>query len=131
MLQISFLGFQNWSCTTGQLLLMIWSMICFVFLCIVFILRCLRYIWISCIVFILRCLKKRIDACVKGAADTTGCEFSILKDEEFGYKNLMTNKVLAERYKKYAESLGMVIFMYFAKIYTLCRLSLSYVNKHC
>ncbi|GFT26970.1 peptidase M20 domain-containing protein 2 [Nephila pilipes] len=51
-------------------------------------------------------LNKRIDSCLTAAAMSTGCEVSIENDKENEYQSLMTNKVLAERYKKYAEKLG-------------------------
>ncbi|KAG8201512.1 hypothetical protein JTE90_011188 [Oedothorax gibbosus] len=54
----------------------------------------------------MECLRKRIDAIVKASAESTGCEFKIEKGDGYGYKSLMTNKVLAEKYRKYAESLG-------------------------
>ncbi|GIY64511.1 peptidase M20 domain-containing protein 2 [Caerostris extrusa] len=50
-------------------------------------------------------LNKRIDACINAAAVSTGCEVSIEIDKN-SYQSLMTNKILAERYKKYAEKLG-------------------------
>ncbi|GBM79319.1 Peptidase M20 domain-containing protein 2 [Araneus ventricosus] len=51
-------------------------------------------------------LGKRVDACITAAAVATGCEVKIDNDTDNAYKSLMTNKVLAERYKKYAEKLG-------------------------
>lgn len=51
-------------------------------------------------------LGKRIDSCMTAAAMSTGCEVSINNEESEAYQSLMTNKTLAERYKKYAEKLG-------------------------
>lgn len=62
-------------------------------------------------------LRKRIEAIVKGAAETTGCEFSIENDEGHGYKGLMTNRILAEKYRKYAERLGKQVLLIVAIIF--------------
>ncbi|GFR26002.1 peptidase M20 domain-containing protein 2 [Trichonephila clavata] len=51
-------------------------------------------------------LNKRIDSCMTAAAISTGCEVSIENEDDDAYQSLMTNKILAERYKKYAEKLG-------------------------
>ncbi|XP_035205048.1 peptidase M20 domain-containing protein 2-like, partial [Stegodyphus dumicola] len=51
-------------------------------------------------------LKKRLEACFKSAALATGCEISITYDDSNAYESLITNRVLAELYKKYATALG-------------------------
>ncbi|XP_054719607.1 xaa-Arg dipeptidase-like [Uloborus diversus] len=51
-------------------------------------------------------LNKKVAACAESAAIATGCTYKIIPDKEPAYESLMTNSVLAERYKKYAEHFG-------------------------
>lgn len=53
-------------------------------------------------------LQKRLEACYESAATATGCQCSYEYDDD-EYESLITNKVLAELYKKYAEKQGMYI----------------------
>lgn len=50
-------------------------------------------------------LEKRLEACYKSAAEATGCQYS-LEYEKDGYDSLITNKILAELYKKYSDEQG-------------------------
>ncbi|XP_015924582.2 xaa-Arg dipeptidase [Parasteatoda tepidariorum] len=56
--------------------------------------------------FDMQSLKKRIEACIKSAAYATGCQEEIKYFDEENYQSLMTNKLLAEIYKEYAEGFG-------------------------
>jgi len=51
-------------------------------------------------------LQKRVEACISSAATATGCQYSLNYAAENEYDSLMTNKVLAEIYKKYAVEQG-------------------------
>ncbi|CAL1285016.1 unnamed protein product [Larinioides sclopetarius] len=55
----------------------------------------------------LKVLRTRVEACFTSAATATGCEVQFRYDEANAYENLITNKVLANIFKEYAERLGM------------------------
>lgn len=54
-------------------------------------------------------LQKRLEACFTSAATATGCQCEF-KYEDEDYDNLITNKVLAELYGKYAKEQGKLIW---------------------
>lgn len=54
----------------------------------------------------LKLLKSKIEGCIKGAALSTGCEVDYTFEDSDGYENVISNKVLANLYRKYAEKLG-------------------------
>ncbi|KAF8763986.1 Peptidase M20 domain-containing protein 2 [Argiope bruennichi] len=58
----------------------------------------------------LKVLRTRAEACFTSAATATGCEVQFRYDEANAYENLITNKVLANIFKEYAERLGMKEF---------------------
>lgn len=51
-------------------------------------------------------LQKRLEACFNSAATATGCQCSYAYIEGEDYESLITNRVLAELYKKHAEEQG-------------------------
>ncbi|XP_055948531.1 xaa-Arg dipeptidase-like isoform X1 [Argiope bruennichi] len=55
----------------------------------------------------LKVLRTRAEACFTSAATATGCEVQFRYDEANAYENLITNKVLANIFKEYAERLGL------------------------
>lgn len=54
-------------------------------------------------------LQKRLEACFTSAATATGCQCEFNYEDE-DYDNLITNKVLAELYGKYAKEQGKLIW---------------------
>ncbi|GBM33827.1 Peptidase M20 domain-containing protein 2 [Araneus ventricosus] len=55
----------------------------------------------------LKTLRTRVEACFTSAATATGCDVQFRYDEANAYENLITNKVLANIFKEYAERLGL------------------------
>lgn len=51
-------------------------------------------------------LRKRVEGCCTAAAQATGCQVKITFDSEHRYEHLITNRYLADTYKKYAEQMG-------------------------
>ncbi|XP_023224724.1 peptidase M20 domain-containing protein 2-like [Centruroides sculpturatus] len=51
-------------------------------------------------------LKKRVEDCCLAAAQATGCEVKLSYDTEVRYEHLITNELLANTYKNYAEETG-------------------------
>ncbi|GIY15293.1 peptidase M20 domain-containing protein 2 [Caerostris extrusa] len=54
-----------------------------------------------------RQLQSRVEACFTSAAVATGCEVHFQYDAANLYENVITNKTLADLFKKHAETLGM------------------------
>lgn len=56
----------------------------------------------------LKILRSQVEACINGAATSTGCTVEYSFDEPNAYANLISNAVMAKLYQEHAEKLGKV-----------------------